>query len=314
MSRKKHFAPRIPLIARGGIRSQTRRSSAARPWWGDRWIRAFEALRPGARLGRGRNYAVSGQVTLLEFSPGRLDARVQGGRDTPYALSVEFAALDAAAARRIATRLRGNPLLLARILTRELPRRLQRWFEEEGVPLFPAGPEDMRTRCDCPDWSHVCKHVAAAYLLFGEAMEQDPALLLRLRGLDMPEFAAFDAGDAARPAAAAESPPQPEPAPSPSPDRFWNGAPPTAAPGDFGPVNVTGESAPLARRLGPLPFWRGLERFEDTLVAVARRALPAGWRAWTGEKEPPPPSATTRPTDASRPRRGPPRIDVTALP
>ena len=304
MSRHKHFAPRIPLPVRGGIRAQGRRNSASRPWWGEGWIRAFEALRPGARLGRGRSYAVSGQVVSLGFSPGHLDAVVQGGGESPYAVAMAFGMLDAKAARRVELRLRSDPLLFARLLARDLPHRFLSWFEDEGVPLFPAGFDDFRTTCSCPDWSHVCKHVAAAYLLFGEALEQDPALLLRLRGLDLPEF---DAPPAPDPVA----PPPRERAAEAAPQSFWQSPDAGGCPPDFGPAGVTGASAPLARRLGPPPLWRGFDRFEEVADAVARRALPAGWRAWTGQREPPPPTATATPSTGFHSRRCPLRIDVT---
>jgi hypothetical protein len=41
--------------------------------------------------------------------------------------------------------------------------------------------------------------------------------------------------------------------------------------------------APLIQRLGPLPFWRGQERFADTLEHLYARAATRGWTVWTGE-------------------------------
>jgi len=41
--------------------------------------------------------------------------------------------------------------------------------------------------------------------------------------------------------------------------------------------------APLIYRLGPLPFWRGQERFTDTMEHLYARAATRGWTVWTGE-------------------------------
>jgi len=41
--------------------------------------------------------------------------------------------------------------------------------------------------------------------------------------------------------------------------------------------------APLICRLGPLPFWRGQERFSDTLEHLYARAAARGWAVWAGE-------------------------------
>lgn len=294
MSKKsKRHAPRIPLAASGGIRAQARRNSVSRAWWGQRWIHALEAMHPGARLGRGRSYAISGQVTRLSLSPGLLEATVQGGRTKPYAISIRFALPAPEAIARISARLAGAPMVLARLLVRELPAKVAEWFEEEGAPLFPSPEGDMEATCDCPDWSRTCKHVAAAYLLFGEAMEQNPALLLRLRGIELPELSW-------------EAPPDAETAPAAQ--EGWSGIPPAPVIDAAGaPQPGQGETAPLARRLGPPPFWRGIDRFEDYVGNVCQRAAPAGWRAWTGESEPPPPTATATPT--YRPYKGPLRIE-----
>ena len=296
MSKKsKRHEPRVPLTAAGGIRSQARRNQASRPWWGRRWLLVFEAMNPGARLGRGRSYAVSGQVTRLAFSTGVIEATVQGGRPRPYEVALRFATLPDAAAKRLSTKLAGSPLLIARLLVGELPHRIETWFEEEGAPLFPRIGNDMSTDCDCPDWSSTCKHVAAAYLLFGEAMEQNPALLLRLRGLTLPELE-FE------PDLTAETAERDH-------HSDWDGIPPTPMidPKDSA-TGAAGESAPLVRRLGPLPFWRGIDRFEETMACVCQRAMPAGWRAWTSEREPPP--AALNAIHEITPRRAPLRTEI----
>ena len=53
---------------------------------------------------------------------------------------------------------------------------------------------------------------------------------------------------------------------------------------DFGPAPTCTDAAPLVRRLGPLPFWRGEERFLDAMHTVYGRAAPRGWAVWTGER------------------------------
>lgn len=274
MSKKsRRHEPRVPLTAIGGIRSQERRNQGARPWWGRRWLLVFEAMNPGARLGRGRSYAVSGQVTRLAFSSGVVAATVQGGRPRPYEVALRFATLPEAAAGRLSQKLSASPLLIARLLVGELPREIETWFDDEGIPLFPRAGDDFSTDCDCPDWSSTCKHVAAAYLLFGEAIDRNPALLLRLRGLTIPEL---------------EFEPDLRPATGPRDTQTdWEGIPPAPVIAAMDNAGMAAkESAPLVRRLGPLPFWRGLDRFGETIANVCQRAMPAGWRAWTGERDP----------------------------
>src|SRR5919108_395189 len=79
--------PRRPA---NGIKAQTQRGKFGATWWAGRWLAALERLVDAGRLSRGRSYARSGQVTKLDVGPGRVDARVQGSRPTPYKVTIRF--------------------------------------------------------------------------------------------------------------------------------------------------------------------------------------------------------------------------------
>ena len=68
----------------------------------------------------------------------------------------------------------------------------------------------------------------------------------------------------------------------PSQCRISGGQNPPDAP-DFGPAPPVNNVAPLLQRLGPLPFWRGEERFLATMNMVCVRAASRGWTVWSGE-------------------------------
>ena len=46
----------------------------------------------------------------------------------------------------------------------------------------------MTFSCSCPDWAELCKHVAAVLYGIGRKLDDDPMLLLRLRGIDTASF------------------------------------------------------------------------------------------------------------------------------
>ena len=75
MSRKS-YPVRIPRSA-AGIRAQESRTGAGRSWWAKEWARRLEAMGLRGRLGRGKNYAVSGQVVSMEISGNRGRCRVR---------------------------------------------------------------------------------------------------------------------------------------------------------------------------------------------------------------------------------------------
>lgn len=102
---------------------------------------------------------------------------------------------------------------------------------------------DVVMRCSCPDWSRPCKHMAAVLLLLGEEVARRPATLLALRGVDVETLVPPD-----------------EP-----------GEPETCAMPDVGTANLSG-GAMLMRRLGAVPYWRGVARCVEALEKMQTRA------------------------------------------
>lgn len=274
---KKHWPVRIPRRA-AGIRAQETRSGR-RPWWGARWNRALEELGIGARLGRGRSYAESGQVLELVADGPHVEATVLGSREEPYRCTLDFRAAAPASARSIAKAVLANPMLAARLLVDELPSEIESIFAGAGEPLFPVGgwtPRrdggkiyDIDSHCSCPDYANPCKHVAAVLWLLGEEVARRPSTLLSLRGVEMREWIR-DEPEPARAAGKISAADLQEP-PGPPPD-----AADLRNDGGLSPM-------PLLTRLGPVPFWRGENKCVDELGRVYARARPVAQAAARGE-------------------------------
>ena len=191
MSHKK-YPIRIPRFA-AGIRAQESHSGAGRSWWSRRWREIMERMGLGARLGRGRNYAVSGQVVSLKLAGPRVEASVVGTRPDPYLTTIDFRTPCDDARERIVSRLRAEPMMVARLLADDLPTEVEALFKAEGCDLFPGGrlapgKYDMTTKCSCPDYANPCKHSSAVLLLLGEEVARRPATLLELRGISLEEL------------------------------------------------------------------------------------------------------------------------------
>ncbi len=258
MSRK-HYPIRLPRAALG-IRAQDMRTLSRKAWWARRWIASLEALRLGARLGRGRQYATDGQVVELLLDGPHVEAVIAGSRPDPYRASLDFTALDEAAAARISSILKDDPMLLARVLAGDLPTKFEELFRAEGIPLFPAGGApgnyDVKMKCSCPDWSRPCKHLLAVLFLVGEEVARRPATLLSLRGLALEEVLPSD------------------------PDGADCGL---AVPAGALTTAAVEDPAPLIRRLGPIPYWRGTSRCVESLVKMAGRVHPVARAAAAGD-------------------------------
>ena len=282
MSRKR-YPLRVARTAHG-IRAQDLRTLVRTAWWARRWIGALEAMRLGPRLGRGRQYAVAGQVTDLVLEGPHVEASVTGSRPDPYKVSLDFTAVQGDA---VAHALRAEPMLLARLLTDDLPMEVEALLRDEDVPLFPKSeplgrtPEgkpryDVRMTCTCPDWARPCKHVVAVLLLLGEEIARRPSTLLALRGVDvedlLPPETSADRSD-------------------PFADRSDPFAAAQTSVGGTLPSEILlpparhgmDDPAPLLKRLGPVPFWRGHARCVEALGKIYGRVRPLALEAAEGK-------------------------------
>lgn len=273
MTQWRRFEPARPKKARGGIRARSRRGAFAENWWARRWVEVLEGFQLGGRLNRGKTYARKGQVIDLQVKRGIIEASVQGTRSRPYRVHIDFPVIPNDLWSDIVDIFRRKPFMVAELLSGRVPEDTEAVFAEAGTTLFPSDWSELVSSCSCPDLANPCKHVAAVFFLVAEALDRDPFLLFRLRGMDREELLQCmgDIGDKEGQAEdlSAESMEMEE-----EPELFWNGS----AQSPSWPVHdeVPPVDGALVLRLGPFPFWRGdhdpRDRFRQVYAEATRRA------------------------------------------
>jgi len=181
----------------------------AETWWGNAWVTALEeGALDAARLARGRAYAGHGYVDAITVTPGLVLAYVHGSRPRPYRVQVSVRTLSDGDWDRFLDAAAERPGHIAALLDKEMPKSLA----ECGVALLP-GPGELEPHCSCPDFGHPCKHAAALCYQMARLLDEDPFVLLLLRGRGERELLdALSRRNAARAARAAQDQ---EPAPLP---------------------------------------------------------------------------------------------------
>lgn len=170
---------------RGGIKSRTRRGRLhSSNWWSRRWMVILESCIDKSRLSRGKTYARKGQVTNIKIEPGLVTAFVQGRREKPYQTKLGFQTVSEIQKELLLLRFRERASFAAKLLAMEMPEEMEIAFTEAGIPLFPNRNAILRFKCSCPDDTTPCKHIVAVLLLLAEVIDENPFLLLKLRGLD----------------------------------------------------------------------------------------------------------------------------------
>ncbi|GGY31956.1 SWF or SNF family helicase [Streptomyces djakartensis] len=162
----------------------------AQTWWGRAWLRALEdTALDSAQLKTGRRLARAAAVGAVSVRPGRLTAVVQGRDGTAHRADVLLETLTPGqwdSFLGMAVERAGH---VAALLDREMPPHLVEDAAAAGVELLP-GLGDLEPECDCGTWDH-CGHTAALCYQAARLLDQDPFLLLLMRGRD--EAAVLDA-------------------------------------------------------------------------------------------------------------------------
>ncbi|MCX5196631.1 SWIM zinc finger family protein [Streptomyces sp. NBC_00249] len=145
-------------------------------WWGRAWVAALEQrAQDPARLARGRAYAVEGHVDAVTVTPGRIVAYVRGSRPRPYRTELTLGAFTDSEWAEVLEAVAADPAALGALLEREVPQSL-------AETILP-GAGELVARCSCPDTTRPpCKHAAALCYRAARLLDEDPFVVLLLRG------------------------------------------------------------------------------------------------------------------------------------
>lgn len=170
--------PRVPV----------RRSNArATTWWGKAWVRAVEeAAYAEADLRAARTLARGGHVGQISTEPGRYVASVEDRRGL-WTVDGTVPALGTADVDALVETVAAESGRIAALLAGDLPHSLVEHAEEAGVELLPYGGE-LGSTCTCDHWADPCVHALAVLQQLTWLVEEDPFVLLQLRGLPRDEL------------------------------------------------------------------------------------------------------------------------------
>ncbi|MEH0631962.1 SWF or SNF family helicase [Streptomyces bottropensis] len=155
--------------------------SPARTWWGRAWSNALEeSALDGQQVKAGRRLARAGAVGAVSVRPGRVTAVVQDRDGTAHRADVLLQELSEDHWHRFVGMAVERAGHIAALLDREMPPHLVEDAAAAGVELLP-GLGDLEAQCDCGAWDH-CGHTAALCHQVARLLDQDPFVLLLMRG------------------------------------------------------------------------------------------------------------------------------------
>ncbi|MEU6486622.1 SWF or SNF family helicase [Streptomyces sp. NPDC046887] len=153
----------------------------ARSWWGQAWLKALEdSALDLQQVKRGRRLARAGAVGAVSVRPGRITAVVRDRDGTALRSDVLLRELDGEEWDRFLAVAAERAGHVAALLEREMPPHLVEDAATVGVELLP-GIGDLEAECACGAWDH-CPHTVALCQVLARLLDEDPFVLLLLRG------------------------------------------------------------------------------------------------------------------------------------
>ena len=154
----------------------------SKTWWGEEFLEALKSFIEEGRLSRGSAYRTPRRLFAYKQKQNVVSATMMGNMNpyfgvykTPY-YKTKIVFTKISNSEFIVNNIENDPLLLAKLITRELPSSIS--F------ILPQSKKDIETSCSCPDWDNPCKHVAGLYLKIAEMIDHNPLLLFDLRGIN----------------------------------------------------------------------------------------------------------------------------------
>ncbi|TXS32443.1 SWF or SNF family helicase [Streptomyces sp. ms191] len=156
-------------------------SAFARTWWGRAWLKALEdTALDNQQLKQGRRHARQGAVGAVSVRPGRITAVVKDRDGTAHRSDVLLQELSEEEWDRLLDLAVDSAGHIAALLDRDMPPHLVEDAAAAGLELLP-GIGDLDPECGCESWDH-CPHTAALCYQVARLLDEDPFVLLLMRG------------------------------------------------------------------------------------------------------------------------------------
>ncbi|MFN8489221.1 MAG: hypothetical protein U0350_16685 [Caldilineaceae bacterium] len=154
--------------------------------WSERWFAMLNEFGLCSPAGRDKQMNRGSRITRLEVLVGAISAEVQDRVQGVCTVLIQVTPWDEATWARVLDTLGSQPFFVTQALAGNLPAELEQTLQQLDAPLLPAQASELQQRCSCKNnnGKALCPELLAVHQQFSQMLNEEPWLLLRLRGRD----------------------------------------------------------------------------------------------------------------------------------
>lgn len=151
-------------------------------WYSREFVRGIESVAEKKRLGRALSCARDKEACRLIFEPGRIKISISCSGYTIRDIFFFVTKFDQPLWDKLVTTIASDAALTGALVSGEFTEDFVQTVRSNGIDLIPILDRSFHPYCNCGDHHDPCIHTIAAWYFVAEALDENPWLLLYIRG------------------------------------------------------------------------------------------------------------------------------------
>ncbi len=153
--------------------------------WGDRWFAMLQGFGLATAAVRTKPTTRGSRITRLEVLVGEISGEVQSPTHGVCKVTIRLAPWHNETWTHVIETLGSQPFFVTQAMAGNLPLELEQTLQQLNAPLLPTSAREIIQTCSCDTSSRQpCPELLVIHRQFSEMLNEEPWLLLRLRGRD----------------------------------------------------------------------------------------------------------------------------------
>lgn len=156
--------------------------SVGKSWYSREFVRGIESVAEKKRLGRGLACARDKEACRLVIEPGRIKIGISCSGYTIRDVDFFVSRFDQAQWDRLVTTIAADAALTGALVSGDFTEYFMNELRKTNIDLLPSMGRDFHPFCNCGDNYDPCIHKIAAWYFIAEALDENPWILVYIKG------------------------------------------------------------------------------------------------------------------------------------